>query len=69
MSARSVGVAVGAVVSGLSIGGNLWRGDPHLVTTVPDLFTALVMGAVIFLGVYRVATREPAILGASRASK
>ena len=65
MSARSVGVAVGLVVSGLSIAGNLWRGDPHLVTTVPDGFTALVMATVICLGVYRIATQEPATLGAS----
>ena len=67
MSARSVGVAVGLVVSGLSIAGNLWRGDPHLsVTTVPDVFTALVMAAVICLGLYRVATQEQVAVGASQ---
>ena len=66
MSARSVGVAVGLVITALSIAGNLWRGDPHLVSTVPNLLTALVMAAVTFLGVYGAATREPATPGAGQ---
>lgn len=60
MTSRSVGVAVGLVVSGLSIAGNLWRGDPHLVSTVPDLFTALTVVAVIALGVCLVVFQQPA---------
>jgi hypothetical protein len=66
MRSRTVGVAVGLVVSGLSIAGNLWRGDPHLVTTVPGLFTALTMVAVIVLGVCLVVIREPATRSAGR---
>ena len=66
MSARSVGVAVGLVITALSIVGNLWRGDPHLVSTVPNLLTALVMAAVTFLGVYGAVTQEPATPGAGQ---
>jgi hypothetical protein len=45
----SVGLALGLVLAALSVGLNVLRGDPHLVTSFPNLAMFLVPPLVIYL--------------------
>jgi hypothetical protein len=48
-----LGLACGTVAATVSIAGNLRRGDPHLVSTFPDLAAVLVAPAVLLIAMLR----------------
>ena len=54
------GVVAGLLAASVSIGANLRRGDPHLISTAPDIMTALIVGLVIWLAVSQAALRDRA---------
>lgn len=45
------GIAAGMATATLSIAGNLWRADSHLVSAAPDAISAIVLGVLIYRSV------------------
>ena len=63
MNPRIVGVVAGAAAAAVSIASNLWKNDPHLVSTAPDVVTALAMGVVLFVTLRFAVLQHPANAG------
>ena len=61
MSAHlGLGVVAGLLAAGVSVGANLRRGDPHLISTAPDVVTALIVGLLVCWAVWQAAMRDRA---------
>lgn len=61
MSAHlGLGVVAGLLAAGVSVGANLRRGDPHLISTAPDVVTALIVGLIVCWAVWQAALRDRA---------
>ena len=50
-SPRTIGVGAGLLSTAVAVASNLRRGDPHLVSTAPDLLTLVVVVAVVWCAV------------------
>ncbi len=50
-SPAKIGVGAGLLSTVVAVASNLRRGDPHLVSTSPDLLTLLAVGAVVWFAV------------------
>ncbi len=50
---RLAGIGAGIVAAALSVAGNVWRGDPHLVSAYPDVLSAAVVPAAVWFAVRR----------------
>ena len=61
-SPRTIGVGAGLLSTGVAVVSNLRRGDPHLVSTAPDLLTLAVVVAVVWFAV-RWAAGQPRLAG------
>lgn len=65
-SPGTIGVGAGLLSTVVAVASNLRRGDPHLVSTAPDLLTLVVVVAVVWFAVrwagaqQHVAGRHPA---------
>lgn len=61
MSAHlGLGVVAGLLAAGVSVAANLRRGDPHLISTAPDVVTALIVGLIVSWAVWHAALRNRA---------
>ena len=50
-SPRTIGVGAGLLSTGVAVVSNLRRGDPHVVSTAPDLLTLVIVVAVVWFAV------------------
>src|SRR5687768_17928486 len=58
MSAHlGLGVVAGLLAAGVSVVANLRRGDPHLISTAPDVMTVLIVGLIVSWAVWQAAQR------------
>jgi hypothetical protein len=55
-----IGGGAGLLAAATAVASNLWRGDPHLVSTAPDLLTLVIVGGLVWLAVKRVAAHDRA---------
>lgn len=55
-----LGILAGLLSAGVSVGANLRRGDPHLISTAPDVVTALIVGLIVCWAVWQAALRDRA---------
>lgn len=55
-----LGVVAGLLAAGVSVAANLRRGDPHLISTAPDIVTALIVGLIVSWAVWQAALRDRA---------
>lgn len=44
-----LGAVLGALLAVVSVAGNVWRGDSHLVSVFPDLLSLLIAPAFLFI--------------------
>lgn len=57
-SPATIGVGAGLLSTIVVVASNLRRGDPHLVSTAPDLLTLAVVVAVVWFAVRRVVAQD-----------
>lgn len=55
-----LGVVAGLLAAAVSIAANLRRGDPHGLSTAPDILSALIVGLVVWLAVRHAALQHRA---------
>ena len=55
-----LGVVAGLLAAGVSVAANLRRGDPRLISTAPDVMTAVIVGLIVAWAVWQAALRNPA---------